>query len=155
MSGHEADALRAMVREVLREVLPPGGAPARGSTDAGVRQVRVRDDRDLAAVVTQVLDLADDPDRLADLRSGRLRFALMTDPGDSADDHPASVSASPLEVERGAVTERLVHRAAREQRSLRIGPRAVVTPLARDRARALGVSIERTTVSSEEGRDSR
>jgi hypothetical protein len=157
MSGHEADALRAMVREVLREVLPPGGEPARGSTDAGVRQVRVRDDRDLAAVVTQVLDLADDPDRLADLRSGRLRFALVTDSDDAADDPPASAStsASPLEVERGAVTERLVHRAAREQRPLRIGPRAVVTPLARDRARALGVSIERTTVSSEEGRDSR
>ena len=173
MSGHEADVLRAMVREVLREVLPGaavpgdaeqiGGPPAERSTssassagrspETGVRQVRVRDDRDLAAVVTQVLDLADDPARVADLRSGRLRFALLTDADSDADSTPAS--AAPLEVERGAVTERLVHRAAREQRPLRIGPRAVVTPLARERARALGVSIERTTVSSEHERESR
>jgi hypothetical protein len=52
------------------------------------------------------------------------------------------------------VTERIISRAAREQRALRIGPRAVVTPLARDRARALGVDIERTP-SSAEGRETR
>jgi hypothetical protein len=46
-------------------------------------------------------------------------------------------------VERGTVTERLIQRAAREQRALRIGPRAVITPLARDRARVLGVTLDR------------
>lgn len=174
MSSQETDALRAMVREVLREVLPraaaepedaeqSGGLSPRNrmssassatqqSTPSGLRRVHVRDDRDLDALVTQVLDLAEDPDRLEELRAGRLRFALERP---EPVEHVAPGAPEPLEVERGAVTERLVHRAAREQRPLRIGPRAVVTPLARDRARALGVSIVRTTVPSEQGRESR
>ena len=61
--------------------------------------------------------------------------------GDSGTGAPSG--PAPIDVERGAVTERVIQRAAREQRPLRIGPRAVVTPLARDRARALGVDIER------------
>lgn len=142
----DQDALRRMVREVLREVLP---------RDAGdgpdVRRVMVRDDRDLAALVTQVVSLAEDPARLADLRAGRIRFSLAAD-----QPRPAAAASSPIDVERGAVTERLVQRAAREHRPLRIGPRAVVTPLARDRARALGVALDRTTPSpSEQGRETR
>lgn len=150
MSGREDD-LRAMVRDVLREVLPQGRAVADARGAPGVRRVRVADDRDLDALVTQVLDLAADPDRLADLRSGRLRFVLDT----GAAEQVAPAAVTTLDVERGAVTERLVQRAAREERPLRIGPRAVVTPLARDRARALGVNIERTTEPSVQGRKPR
>ena len=134
-------ALRRMVREVLAEVLPRESrdpAPWPGPAGDGVRRVHVRDDRDLADLVTQVLNLAEDPDRAADLRAGRIRFTLAGDSGTGAPAGPA-----PLHVDRGAVTERLIQQAAREQRTLRIGPRAVVTPLARDRARALGVDIER------------
>ncbi len=140
-----SDALRQMVREVLHEVLP------REAQDHGdeVRRVQVRDDHDLADLVTQVLNLAEDPDRAADLRAGRIRFRLADDAGTGAPSGPA-----PIDVERGAVTERLIQRAAREQRPLRIGPRAVVTPLARDRARALGVDIHRTA-SSAQGRETR
>jgi hypothetical protein len=111
----------------------------------------VRDDRDLADVVRQVVRLAEDPAGLADLRAGRVRFTLVGDEAPAGGTGPAH-----LDVERGAVTERLVQRAAREQRSLRIGPRAVLTPLARDRARSLGVSIERTSdTSSNQGRETR
>jgi hypothetical protein len=149
------DSLRRMVREVLQEVLPrdagtpaasPGGHVPQGPE---VRRVQVRDDRDLADVVTQVLRLAEDPAGLADLRAGRIRFALVDD---GALDDGAPVGASSpahIDVDRGAVTERLVQRAAREQRPLRIGPRAVLTPLARDRARALGVTISRTDRTSD------
>jgi hypothetical protein len=61
---------------------------------------------------------------------------------------PAPAAPGPIEVDRGAVTERLIQRAAREQRPLRIGPRAVVTPLARDRARALGVALDRESTDN-------
>ena len=149
-------ALRQMVREVLQEVLPRGASDVGNATAPpgdDVRRVRVGDDHDLADLVTQVLNLAEDPDRAADLRAGRIRFRLAGDAGTGA-----PVGPGPIDVERGAVTERIIHRAAREQRSLRIGPRAVVTPLARDRARALGVVIERTdrtTPSSVQGRETR
>jgi hypothetical protein len=143
-----------MVREVLQEVLPRDtGTPAAAPPGPGVdvRRVRVRDDRDLADVVTQVVRLAEDPIGLADLRAGRVRFTLV---GDEAT--AGRAGRTHLDVERGAVTERLVQRAAREQRSLRIGPRAVLTPLARDRARALGVPIERMSdTSSTQGRETR
>ncbi len=46
-------------------------------------------------------------------------------------------------IERGAVTERAVARAAKAGSRLVLGPRAVLTPLARDRARVLGVEIEK------------
>jgi hypothetical protein len=118
-------------------VLPREPDPRAVSGD-DVRRVRVRDDRDLADLVTQVLNLAEHPDRAADLRAGRIRFRLADESGTGAPSGP-----TPIDVERGAVTERLIQQAAREQRSLRIGPRAVVTPLARDRARALGVTIDR------------
>jgi hypothetical protein len=150
VTDHQTDsqataALRRMVREVLKEVLPSETAGSTGESghERGedradeVRRVQVRDDRELADLVTQVLNLAEDPHRVADLRSGRIRFAL------AADDASTPCEPGPIEVDRGAVTERLIHRAAREQRSLLIGARAVVTPLARDRARALGVTIDR------------
>ena len=46
-------------------------------------------------------------------------------------------------VERGAVTERMVAAAARDGAALVLGPRAVLTPLARDKARALGVPVQK------------
>jgi hypothetical protein len=46
-------------------------------------------------------------------------------------------------IETGAVTERAVQSAATAGQRLVLGPRAVLTPLARDRALALGVPIER------------
>jgi hypothetical protein len=48
-----------------------------------------------------------------------------------------------LRIERGAVTERAVVAAAKDGRRIVLGPCAVVTPLARDKARALGVVLEK------------
>jgi len=48
-----------------------------------------------------------------------------------------------MRVERGAVTERTVKEAAAAGAGLVLAPRAVLTPLARERARELGVEIER------------
>ena len=85
----DQDALRRMVREVLREVLPrdTGEGP-------DVRRVQVRDDRDLAALVTQVVNLAEDPAGRADLRAGRIRFSLAAD-----QPRPAAAASPPIEVE--------------------------------------------------------
>ena len=43
----------------------------------------------------------------------------------------------------GAVTERLVAAAGKAGAALVLGPRAVLTPLARDKARALGVPVQK------------
>ncbi len=75
-------------------------------------------------------------DRLA-IRAGKLRFALRR-PTVGSDGRPPAVR-----VERGAVTERLVAEAAAAGSRLVLGPKAVLTPMGRDRARTLGVEIEK------------
>jgi len=168
MSG-DADELRALVREVLADLLPrtqapsgpyavtndtytgpshrtAGAAPTAPGQDGpvftprdGVRDVEtvsLRTDAELAAFVTRLLHLFGNPKHRADLQAGRLRFRLA--PGGAAG------SARPAHrIEKGAVTEAAVRAAARDGTRLVLGRGAVLTPLARDRARAAGVEIEK------------
>ena len=150
------DELRALIREVIRDVLPQ---------DLPVSEtVNLSTDEDLAAFVARLLDL--DPQAREDLRAGRRRFRLAV-PSYSQTPQAPSVpslalrggsgshgsngltavngSAGPpvRRIERGAVTEKVVRDAARAGERLVLGPRAVLTPLASDRARASGVEISR------------
>jgi hypothetical protein len=63
---------------------------------------------------------------------------------------PAAAPAAPpppadaaLRIERGAVTERAVVAASKNGGRIVLGRGAVVTPLARDKARALGVALDK------------
>ena len=56
---------------------------------------------------------------------------------------PRPRPAPAMRIERGAVTERTVREAAAAGARLVLAPRAVLTPMARDRARSLGVEIEK------------
>jgi hypothetical protein len=137
------EELRALVREVIRDVLPQG-LPM-------TETVNLSTDEDLAAFVQRLLDL--DPDQREELRSGRKRFRLpgnssaaRTTPGPDAAVNGAERAreSTPVRrIERGAVTEALVNQAARSGQRLVLGRGAVLTPLARDRARASGVPIEK------------
>ena len=144
------DELRALIREVIRDVLPQ---------DLPVSEtVNLSTDQDLAAFVARLLDL--DPQAREDLRAGRKRFRLAVPsysqtprapsapaPGGSGSNGLTAVNGSAglpaRRFERGAVTEKVVRDAARAGERLVLGPRAVLTPLASDRARASGVEISR------------
>jgi hypothetical protein len=169
-AGLDPEMLRTLVREALADLLPPGtgaAGPASGASPpaappaqpapassapaqdgaaytvregvAEVETVTVRTDQELAAFVTRLLRLVENPRRRDDLRTGRLRFRLA--PGGAAG---AGGSAQPTRrIDKGAVTEAAVRDAARAGARLVLGRRAVLTPLARDRARAAGVEIEK------------
>jgi hypothetical protein len=137
------DELRALVREVILDVLPNGLL--------GTETVNLSTDEDLAAFVKRLLDL--DPDQREELRSGRKRFRLAaaqatrtrpapSGPAGSGPGLPPAVSPV-RRIERGAVTEAMINRAAQAGERLVLGRGAVLTPLARDRARASGVQIEK------------
>jgi hypothetical protein len=154
------DELRALIREVIRDVLPKGLPVS--------ETVNLFTDEDLAAFVARLLDL--DPEAREDLRAGRKRFRLAVPSHPQTPQAPgvtqtASLSAASggsgahgpngltavngsagppaRRIERGAVTEKVVRDAARAGERLVLGPGAVLTPLARDRARASGVEISR------------
>jgi len=144
----DLDALRSLIREVIRDVLP---------TDQPVTEtVNLSTDDDLASFVKRLLDLA--PGEREELRSGRKRFRLAARPtppvppvppvtpvpaGHVGEAGQARAAAGVRRIERGAVTERVIKAAAEAGQRLVLGPRAVLTPLARDRARASGVRIEK------------
>lgn len=164
----DGEAIRALVREVLADLLPaagrdPGnpGAGGPGSTGGGgsgglapaaarpaqqglphtvhehvesVEVVSLRNDADLGSFVMHLLHLFENPKHRDALRTGRLRFRLAAPAGGGA--------AQPSHrIEKGAVTEAMVAASARDGARLVLGRRAVLTPLARDRARAAGVEI--------------
>jgi hypothetical protein len=148
------DEIRALIREVIRDVLPK---------DLPVTEtVNLSTDEDLAAFVARLLDL--DPQTLEDVRAGRRRFRLAATarPAPQLPQHlrplqpvqpqgqhgtvgrtavNGSASAPVRRVERGAVTEKIIREAAGAGERLVLGPGAVLTPLARDRARVSGVEI--------------
>ena len=131
----DIEELRALVREVIRDVLPKG-LPV-------TETVNLSTDGDLAAFVQRLLDL--DPDEREQLRSGRKRFRLAppVPAGASNGAERAGESTPARRIERGAVTEAVINQAARAGERLVLGRGAVLTPLARDRARACGVQIEK------------
>ena len=187
--GLDGDVLRALVRDVLREVLPAAAPPAlvppalvppalahpapaspalappgpvppapaqpvptpaqpvlappqsgpiytvRDGVDA-IETVSLRTDQELAAFAARLLHLFENPKHRDDLRAGRLRFRL-------AASGPAGSARPAHRIEKGAVTEAAVKDAARAGARLVLGRRAVLTPLARDRARSAGVEIEK------------
>jgi len=183
----DTEAIRALVREVLADLLPaavrdpgnpgaaggtgvpgggvaggpglftggagvPGGGVAGGQAPVtgapgqpglphtvrehveSVEVVSIRTDADLGNFVLHLLHLFENPKHRDALRAGRLRFRLAAP--------PAGGSAQPSHrIEKGAVTEAMVAASARAGARLVLGRRAVLTPLARDRARATGVEI--------------
>ncbi|WP_237571861.1 hypothetical protein [Mycolicibacterium lacusdiani] len=164
MTSFDREQLRLLVREVVRDAVrdlapqapksaPPPKAPTPVATPAPApvgpvptgplaaderrrtETVRIGSDADLDAFVRTLLRLFENPKTRADLRNGRLDFRL-------AGTHRGS-GGSTRRIERGAVTERHVAEIADTGATLVLGPRAVLTPLARERARALGLTIQK------------
>jgi hypothetical protein len=148
LAGLSTEELRAAVRAVLRDVLPAGVvAPAAGTDPPGAPaaplpghgDVVISTDTDLTAFLRRVAALCEDPQQRAALQDGRHGFRLAHRAGAG----PTDAGPKVTRIDRGAVTERAVLKAAAEGSSLLLGRSAVLTPLARDKARSAGVEIER------------
>ena len=138
--------LRSLVREALREAL--GGA--NGATEIAkalaveakpaqvVEVVSLNNDSDVKSLVNRVLDMAADPQTLSALRQGQIVFQL----NQQSSNHSASDSGT-TRIEKGAVTESTIRKAAETGSTLIVARKVVVTSLARDKARDLGVTIIR------------
>ena len=160
-----------MVAELIREVLAEELARLRAG--AHEERVRIADDADLAAFARRILAVADDRKKRAAFEKGELVFRLDAagDAGSPASGSGVAVavggrirggsragdgtssrlsvpnpkdSSNHTEViERGLLSERQVDRLPRETARVRIGRDVRMTPLARDRLRRRGITIER------------
>ena len=157
----EREAARELIRELLAEALaapngnghggdaapavyppPPVAAVHRPSTWAApaAEAVTLRSDEELERFVLALLARFEDAAQREAIRSGRVRFTLG---GGAPAPAGAPAAGGAVHVARGAVTERKVAEAAKAGARLVLGPGAVVTPLAREKARALGIELER------------
>jgi hypothetical protein len=96
--------------------------------------VSIANDRDLEAFVRHLLRLFENPKTRTDLRTGRLSFRIAG--------HGRTAAAATHRIDSGAVTER--HLADMTSGGvLVLGRKAVLTPLAREKARALGITVQK------------
>lgn len=152
MKSIPTELLRQLIREVVQDCLDTLG----GEQSIAVR---VSNDDDLNLFVGRVLQMADDPATRDRLRNGQITFTLDADSGDRTM-VPASVEAiadsgSPTvteasapdttyRFENGPLTEKRVNEvAAAGHASIILGRRAIATPLGRERARALKISVSK------------
>jgi hypothetical protein len=159
MSGPvAAEELRLLVREALREFLaaPSGETVAPAPQPAGlverVRegwrrggsmevQVVIRSDEDLQTFARDVAALSGDRDMAQAVRRGAVRFRLVGTVGAGSGGESPGETA---EWSEGLLNERKLVELAKTCRRLVLGPKAVVTPLARDRARQIGLELVRS-----------
>jgi hypothetical protein len=137
MDGNE---LRALIRDVIATELAAakGAAPTAAQSE---HRVRVASDADLAIFAKQVLALAADPSTRKKIDAGQYPFKL--DAGQGAASSAAPSSGGSARIDKGVVTESTLIKLPRGTKRLQIGPEVSVTPLARDKAGSLGITIER------------
>ncbi|MGH6930846.1 MAG: hypothetical protein ACREEE_00275 [Dongiaceae bacterium] len=117
-------------------------APAKANPEAApskVEDVSIGNDGELVVFVRRLLAMAQNQKQRDAIQAGRLKFRLKQA-------HPASPSSGGGTVERidkGLVTERKLLATAKSGKNLVLAKGVVLTPLARDKARQLGVQIER------------
>ncbi len=140
------ELLRLLVRDALREAL--GGVTGASEITKAlsvkvspaqvVEVVSLTNDADVKSLVNRVLDMAADPQTLDALRQGRIVFQLSQ----QASSHSVNDSTT-TRIEKGAVTESTIRKAAESGSTVIVARKVVVTSLARDKARDLGVTIIR------------
>jgi hypothetical protein len=148
----DREAIRAMVRQVLRDALPEAvrekiaaqaadaAAPKKKevrsaeSDSSKTEDVAITTDAELAAFVRRVIEQREA------IQAGRLKFRLKR-ARKTAETESARVGSE--RIDKGIVTEKKVIAAAKAGKRLVVGKGVVLTPLARDKARQLGVQIER------------
>lgn len=158
--------LRRLVREILREALDQAGARPLDSgsgtqpgndglatrlhrlAEGGDRmEVTIRSDAELAEVA-QALARAGGNGKLAEaIAAGRLRLRLGHQRAAATQHRPSDApdqrGKGTAQVDKGVLSEARVTELAKQNDRIVLGRAAVLTPLARDRARELNVAIER------------
>jgi hypothetical protein len=143
---------RALIRELVKSVIAEEVAairkPKAASAPVGAEErIAIASDADLIGFARRVLSLAGDPAKAKEIAAGRYPFRLDR-PTQAAAPTPRTTpapqpTAQSHRIDSGVVTESTLNKLPRGLVRLLLGPGVTVTPLAKDRARALGLTFER------------
>jgi hypothetical protein len=166
----DREALRGLIRQVLRDAVPAdvqkklsaalakkGGTKTKAAPAAGADQaeeIAIASDSDLDRFVQRLLAMAEDSATRDALKSGQKKFRLMKGGGrpvaalrpQQREENRRQIAAQNTggnRIDKGLVAERHIVAAAKNGKRLTVAKGVAVTPLARDKARQLGVVIER------------
>jgi hypothetical protein len=156
------DAVPADVQKKLAAALKTkGAAPKTAKTlaSAALQENRTEDvsiatDGDLQRFAQRLLALAEDAASREAIKSGKLKFRLAgrgpvsatapkRQPREERSLSAPQPSGNGHRIDKGLVAERHIVAAAKNGKKLTVAKGVAVTPLARDKARQLGVVIER------------
>jgi hypothetical protein len=145
---------KSLLRDLVKSVIAEEVAAVRGSKTAPApvaaeERITIASDADLAAFARRVLSLAGDPKKAKEIAAGRYPFRLhhrAAPPSAAPTQQPAAASpvAQSHRIDSGVVTEATLNKLPRGLTRLLLGPGVTITPLAKDRARVLGLTFERT-----------
>jgi hypothetical protein len=163
----DREALRGLIRQVLQDAVPADlqkklsaalkgkvSVPKVGKATAAAKpaeqrtdEVSIASDADLERFIHRLLALAEDTDSRDAIKSGRMKFRLAKNGRRPVTSERAPAAAAQStgghRIDKGLVAERHVVAAAKSGKKLTVAKGVAVTPLARDKARQLGVVIER------------
>jgi hypothetical protein len=147
-SAMTSDTVRSIIREVLAEELQrfKAGRDTGGRrTQVREEQVSIASDADLAVFVARLLELTKDAQARRDIEEKRHVFRLASRGPVERTASPAKANAQSARIESGMVSERQIDALPSGTTQLVIGRSVRLTPLARDRARARGITLERAS----------
>jgi hypothetical protein len=138
------DLVKAVIAEEVAAIRKPKAASAPAASE---ERVAIGNDADLVAFARRVLSIAGDPVKAKEIAAGRYPFRLER-PTPQHATAPAPQATAPAaqshRIDSGVVTESTLNKLPRGLSCLLLGPGVTVTPLAKDRARTLGLTFERT-----------
>jgi hypothetical protein len=145
---------RSLIRELVKSVIAEEVAAIRKTKAAPVpvpaeERIAIASDADLVGFARRVLSLAGDPAKAKEIAAGRYPFRLDRPAATQASATPApratpqTPTAQSHRIDSGVVTESTLNKLPRGLSRVLLGPGVTVTPLAKDRARALGLTFER------------
>lgn len=139
------DLVKSVIAEEVAAIRKPKAAPAPASTE---ERIAIANDADLIGFARRVLSLAGDPAKAKEIAAGRYPFRLDRPTQASVAPTPSAApatqpTAQSHRIDSGVVTESTLNKLPRGLARLLLGPGVTVTPLAKDRARALGLTFER------------
>jgi hypothetical protein len=165
----DREALRGLIRQVLRDAVPADvqkklsaalakkgpsakAKPVSPAKDESTEEITLASDNDLHRFVQRLLAMAEDSSVREALRSGQRKFRLAKSavsssaaprPQQREESRRPTQNTGGSRIDKGLVAERHIVAAAKNGGRLTVAKGVAVTPLARDKARQLGVVIER------------